>query len=154
MSNTITVRRLLPGDEHLACSAVNVLRLEAEGESHRVDVEYMGRFLNGQDNYLIVAYQGETPLGYALAHRLQRFDRDKHMMYIHDVGVAEGRRREGIGKQIINTAARICREEGFIKMFLGTGKNNLPAMKLYLSTGGEPSPEDDPPEGFWWNFEG
>ncbi len=153
VSTPITVRRLVPGDERLACTTVNALRLEAEGESHRVDVEYIGRFLRGENNYLIVAYEGDSPLGYALAYRLQRFDMDKSMMYIYDVGVAENRRREGIGKKIINTAAQICRDEGLIKMFLGTGNRNLPAVRLYLSTGGEPSPEDDPPEGFWWSFE-
>jgi ribosomal protein S18 acetylase RimI-like enzyme len=149
----VIVRRLVTGDEELAASAVNTLKLEADGESHRVSADDMQRFLEGENNYLIVALEDNIPLAFVLAYRLQRVDRDKYMLYIHEVGVAENRRREGIGRSIMNGTAEICREEGFIKMFLSTGKNNLPAMGLYISTGGEPSPEDDPPEGFWWNFE-
>lgn len=74
-------------------------------------------------------------------------------MYIHDVGVAEACRRRGIGRMIVDPAAQICRDEGFAKMFLGKGKKNLPAVRLYLPAGGQPSPEDDPPEGFWWRFD-
>lgn len=154
MSNSVTVRRLFAGDESIACAAMNTIRLEGEGESYRVDVDYMRKFLSMESNYLVVAYEGETPLGYVLGYRLPRFDRDRSMLYIHDVAVAANRRREGIGRMLINMTSKLCREDGLVKMFLITGKKNMPAMKLYLGTGGEPTTSDDPPEVFFWGFEG
>ena len=153
MPTSIIVRRLLLGDEPLACAAVNAIRLEGEGESRRVSVDYMRKFLDMESNYLVVASEGGIPLGYVLAYRLPRFDRDRSMLYVHDVTVAANRRGEGIGRRMLEATVQLCRDEGLVKMFLITGKNNLPAMKLYRGSGGQPSPENDPPEMFWWKFQ-
>ena len=74
------------------------------------------------------------------------------MMYVHEVGVIHSRRREGIGKRIMQAMIHVCRKEGQLKMFLCTGVHNTSAIKLYTSVGGSPSPDDDPPLGFTWEF--
>lgn len=74
------------------------------------------------------------------------------MMYVHEVGVISSRRREGIGKMVMQAMIDVCRDEGHHKMFLTAGVYNEPAIALYVSTGGSPSTDDDPPLGFEWDL--
>lgn len=135
-ANGVFVRRLCAGDETLARDAINLLKPVVERDGKNVDAAFMREFLATESNYLVVAYEGDTPLGYALAYRLPRVDRRRDMMYLHDVGVVENRRRQGIGRRMIRECLRLCREEGFVELFVIADADNVPAKGLYESTGG------------------
>lgn len=146
------VRRLRVGDEELAASIVNAVRLEEDVQWQVMDAALMDGFLANESNYLVAAYDDDgTPAGFVLGYRLNRMDSIKNMMYVHEVSVVENRRRQGVGKAIMGEMIRICRAEGFVKMFLGTDKDNLPANRLYSTTGGIPGGGNA--VGYWWNFE-
>lgn len=144
------VRRLRPGDEELAASVVNAVKPEEERGGNVADIALMKGFLANESNYLVVAYEDDIPMGFALGYCLPRVDRYKNMMYLHEVGVAEAHQGKGVGKAIMNETVRICREEGYMEMFLITGKDNPPAVRLYTGTGGVPG--DDEPVVFCWDF--
>ncbi len=148
----IIARRLLPGDERLAADVVNKCKLEEDGEDIRIDTEFIAGFLAVDSNYLVAAYEGDAPLGFALGYSMPCIWGRTRMMYVHEVGVISSRRREGIGKMVMQAMIDVCRNEGHRKMFLTTGVNNEPAIALYASTGGNPSTDDDPPLGFGWDL--
>jgi GNAT superfamily N-acetyltransferase len=96
----------------------------------------------------------EVPVGFAVGYMLDRIDRDQPMMFFYEIGVAESRRQEGIGRQLIEVLKGICRDENIMKMWVPTARSNIAATALYASTGGVPLPNDDevtyayPPETF------
>lgn len=137
------VRRLRPGDEELAASVVNAVRLEEDPQGHAADADLMKGFLANESNYLVAAYDDDgTPLGFALGYGLNRVDQARDMMYFHEIGVMQDHQGRGIGKAIMNEMVRICREEGLLNMFLITGDHDTPAVRLYSSTGGRRGGDD------------
>jgi GNAT superfamily N-acetyltransferase len=145
------VRRLLPGDEQLAADIVNAVK-PADERDGDVDARYMASFLADESNYLVAAYEEDgTPVGFAFGYSLPRIDRPMNMMYVYEVGVVEGRRNQGIGKAIMTEMVRICRDEGFMEMFVITGRENTPAMRLYSRSGGIAA-DDEQAVIFCWDF--
>ena len=89
---------------------------------------------------MIVAFDDGVPVGYLLAYLLDRVDRDQHMMFFYEIGVAESQRRQGVGKRPIGELKSICREADVMKMWVPTGRSNVAATRLYTSTGAVPLP--------------
>ena len=104
---------------------------------------YLLRFLSRPENVLIVAFDDGVPVGYLLAYLLDRVDRDQHMMFFYEIGVAESQRRQGVGKRLIGELKSICREADVMKMWVPTGRSNVAATRLYTSTGAVPLPSGD-----------
>ena len=138
-----TIRRLVPGDEAIACDVANHVKDEVLADTRFVDVAFMTRFLADDRNYLVAACEDSTPIGFALGYSLPRIDKDKAMMYMHELGVLESRRGEGIGKGLVDEMVRICRTEGFMEMFVITARDNTSAVKVYESAGGSAIEESD-----------
>ncbi|MHB1395091.1 MAG: GNAT family N-acetyltransferase [Clostridia bacterium] len=56
------------------------------------------RFLKNDSNYVVAYIEAERIIGFILGYRLQRYDGQNDMMYIHEVGVLEEYRQMGIAK--------------------------------------------------------
>ena len=59
------------------------------------------------------------------------------MLYIHEVGVAEDRQRQGVGTALITALKDACRSLGICRFFLFTAQSNAGANALYRKCGGE-----------------
>ncbi|GAB1690747.1 hypothetical protein KRM28CT15_25500 [Krasilnikovia sp. M28-CT-15] len=57
------------------------------------------------------------------------------MLYLHNLEVAERRRRHGIGRELLRAFIKAGVELGASKMFLTTGEDNTAARRLYESMG-------------------
>jgi aminoglycoside 3-N-acetyltransferase I len=101
------------------------------------------RFLSRSENVLILASEGDTPVGYVVAYLLDRVDRDQQMMFFYEIGVAEAYRRRGIATRLVGALKAICRAHDVMKMWVPTGRSNVAATRLYASTGGVPMPAGD-----------
>jgi ribosomal protein S18 acetylase RimI-like enzyme len=135
----VEVRRLGPRDWHLG---VEVLRVLKAPDGYPVpSIEYLSRFLSEADNVLIVASDGDIPVGYTVAYLLDRVDRD--MMFLYEIRVAESHRRRGVGKRVIAELKAICRARNVMKMWVLTGRSNIAAARMYASTGAVPLPAGD-----------
>ena len=140
--------RLGVGDERLAARTVRTLKAE------RVNYNYLDAFLKNETNVLLVALEGETPVGFALAYALNRMDSPASMMLLYEIEVAESHRKQGAATALIGALKDICRERSMVKMWVLTNESNRAAMRTYESTGGELVEEDDlvmfsyPPEIF------
>ena len=144
----IAIRRLAPGDEAVVqqLTADND-RFEGPGPPPRglpvPDEETAARFLADDSNHLLVAFDGDEPVGLLLAHKLLRRHGDEPKMHLYELGVREDYRRRGIGRQLIEAFGDLCRERGARRAFVLTDEANEAAMAVYGSAGGVRRREDD-----------
>ncbi len=127
----IPIRRLGASDATLAEAAVRAFKSRASSEGS------LAAFLANPANFLLVAAAaGERePVGYLLAYRLQRPDREAAQMFIYEVDVAEGWRRRGLGSALIDEILRLARAEDMCEAFVLTSRGNEAARSLYARTG-------------------
>jgi len=137
----VTVRRLVPDDAPVGVDAIR--RLKASDGYPVPSITYLFDFLSRPENVLIVAIDGDAPVGYIVAYLLDRIDRQQQMMFFYEIGVAESHRRRGVGRQMIAELKAVCRSADVMKMWVPTGRSNVAATRLYASTGAVPLPGGD-----------
>jgi len=120
----ISIRRLVPSDEDV------VRRLATydgpgDPEGLLADVRTL----------MLVAFDGEQPVGFVLAHELARRHGDRSKLFVYEVDVAETHQRRGIGKALLRRLAELARERGIRIGFVLTDEDNVPANALYRSAG-------------------
>jgi ribosomal protein S18 acetylase RimI-like enzyme len=121
----IAIRLLEPGDE-------NVVRELATYEGPG-DPEAL---LADARSLMLVALDGEQPVGFVVAHELPRRHGDRAKLFVYEVDVAESHQRRGIGKALLARLAELARERGIRIGFVLTDPGNGPANALYRSAGG------------------
>ena len=85
---------------------------------------------------MLVAFDGERPVGFVLAHDLPRRHGDRAKLFVYEVDVAETHQRRGIGKALLRRLAELAHERGIRTGFVLTDEDNVPANALYRSAGG------------------
>ncbi len=60
-------------------------------------------------------------------------------LYVDEMHIREGYRRQGIGTRLLHRLLNDVDRERYGYLFIRTGKNNIPAMNLYKSFGFEPA---------------
>jgi aminoglycoside 3-N-acetyltransferase I len=85
---------------------------------------------------MLVAFDGERPVGFVLAHELARRHGDRSKLFVYEVDVAETHRRRGIAAALFGLLAELARERGIRTGFVLTEPDNGPANALYRSVGG------------------
>ena len=88
---------------------------------------------------MLVAFDGELPVGFVLAHDLPRRHGDRSKLFVYEVDVAESHRRRGIAKALLARLAELARERGIRIGFVLTDEDNAAANALYRSAGGTSS---------------
>ncbi len=122
----IEIRLLRSGDE-------NVLRTLATYDAPG-DPEGL---LADPRTLMLVAFDGDEPVGFVLAHELPRRHGDSSGFFVYEVDVAETHRRRGIASQLLERLAGLARERGIAQGFVLTDPDNDAANALYRSAGGE-----------------
>jgi GNAT superfamily N-acetyltransferase len=120
-----SIRLLGPGDEH-------VVR-ELATHDGPGDPEAL---LADPRSLLLVAFDGERPVGLVLAHELPRRHGDRAKLFVYEVDVAESHQRRGIASALLERLAEVARERGIRVGFVLTDPRNGPANALYRSAGG------------------
>ena len=134
------VRRLRPGESGIGVRTIQLLKAP---DGYPVpSAEYFDTFLSRPENVFVVAIDRE-PVGYAVGYLLDRIDRDQRTMFFYEIGVVTSRRREGVGRRLVDALKAICREEDVMKMWVPTARSNVAATALYASTGAVPLGNDD-----------
>ena len=93
-------------------------------------------FLADPANHLVLAYDGAEAVGMASATVLRHPDKPP-AMFINEVGVRESHQRRGIGRAVTERLIGIARETGCKGVWLGTEADNVAALALNRSLGGE-----------------
>ena len=127
----VTVRRLKPGDE------ARVGHVATSFKTAQCSTSRANRFLSNAANYLVVAERGDELLGFVLAYRLERLDREAAQLFVYEVGVTPRHRRSGIGARLMEYVRDLVSEESLMEAFVLTDQDNDAAVGLYRSTGGQ-----------------
>lgn len=134
------IKRLNKNDAGLALKAVREIKLRDDEESQeKLSLEYLYDFLSNDRNYIFVAMVDEQVVGLLYSYRLQRIDRKQDSMFFYEIEVDKEFRNLGIGSRLIEELKELCRKENIMKMWVGTNRSNLPAMRMYTKTGGKES---------------
>ena len=128
--NDVSIQLLVPGDEGVVRElATNDGPGDPEG------------LLADPRALMLVAFDGERPVGFVLAHELPRRHGDRSKLFVYEVDVAESHQRRGIGSTLLARLAELARERGIGAGFVLTDEGNAAANALYRSAGGTSEPE-------------
>ena len=105
--------------------------------------------LSDERTIFLVAFDRDDPIGFLLAYELLRRHGDPSHLFVYEVGVDEGRRRQGVATALFRELARLALARGIRTGFVLTNESNEAAMELYRSVGGtRPNPDD-----VMWDFD-
>jgi ribosomal protein S18 acetylase RimI-like enzyme len=121
----IAIRLLASGDESI------VRKLAADDGAG--DPEAL---LADPRTLMLVAFDGERPVGFVLGHELPRRHGERAKLFVYEVDVVENHRRRGIASALLARLAELARERGIQTGFVLTEPGNGPANALYRSAGG------------------
>jgi ribosomal protein S18 acetylase RimI-like enzyme len=99
--------------------------------------------------FYVVAFEGEGPVGFVLAHELPRRHGDRTQLFVYEIEVVESKQRRGVGTALMRELERLARARGIRTGFVLTNQANKGAMEFYRSLGGTRPNSDD----VMWDFE-
>jgi ribosomal protein S18 acetylase RimI-like enzyme len=138
-STEVEIRELGPGDEELVDRAARRFR---DQPAAAPDL-----FLEDPRSHLLVALDGDEVLGWAYGYELLRPE-GRWMMFMQQIDVVADRRREGIGRALLDRFVAVARSKGHQKMWLYVDAGGVAARGLYedaVTDGSEKL-------GVWWVF--
>jgi aminoglycoside 6'-N-acetyltransferase I len=142
LTGGVRVDRLTP-DSPLARWAAAIEAAEWD-EDNAIDAPYsaasLAAYVASPDNVFVLAHDGATVLGMASGTLLRKPYGDERWCYVDEVDVAVPHRRRGVGRALMERFLRLARQEGCGELWLGTERDNGPALALYRGLGGD---EDD-----------
>jgi len=97
--------------------------------------EYLYSLLNSDNFIALVAAVDDKIVGGLAAYVLKKFEQERSEIYIYDLAVLDGYRRQGIATGLINKLGKIARELGSYVIFVQADVGDDPAIKLYESLG-------------------
>jgi aminoglycoside 3-N-acetyltransferase I len=137
--DALQVLRLGSGD--LArMRAMNALFGKAFGEQHTYegfapDDAYLEGLLAKDHFIALAAMKGEKMVGALAAYDLEKFEQARSEIYIYDLAVEEGHRREGIATLLIAELKRLSAARGAYVIFVQADYGDDPAIALYTKLG-------------------
>src|SRR5918997_1237190 len=129
-----TLRRLMPADVELL-RKLNALfgdafaAPEIYGAAPPSDA-YLNGLLAKEHVVALVAVEGEEVLGGLVAYELDKFERARRELYIYDLAVAAGHRRQGIATALIEHLRQIALSCGGWVIYVQADHGDDPAIAL------------------------
>lgn len=105
--------------------------------ANRPGADYLRRLLADDTFIALAAVKRGEVVGGIAAYELRKFEQERSEIYIYDLAVAAGHRREGIATALIDKLKRIAAARGAYVIFVqaDTGKEDEPAIALYSKLG-------------------
>jgi GNAT superfamily N-acetyltransferase len=119
--------------------SVDALRrqLEHVGRTHEfVSLSAARRILAEPNVHLLVAFEGDEPVGFLVAHELLRPFGDPVRLFVREVRVRKERRREGIGRRLLEALWDVGRERDAGTAFALADAGDREALAFYSAGGG------------------
>ena len=137
----VDVRQLTPDDIVLmnALLATFGEAFDDEGTyiENRPSSGYLRRLLGSDYFIVLVALISDDVVGGIAAYELRKFEQERSEIYIYDLAVASGHRRQGIATALIEELKKIAAGRGAYVIFVqaDTGIDDEPAIALYTKLG-------------------
>ena len=138
----MTIRRLGPADEALVHAAAPLFDDPPREDATR-------RFLAEPGHHLLLALEGEVPLGFVTGVETVHPDKGAEM-YLYELSVDEPFRRRGIGRALVLALAELARERGCHGMWAPVDPDNDAALETYRSAAAD---EESPAVAFAWRLQ-
>lgn len=103
-----------------------------DNELEPYDEGSLRQIVNNPDYILLIAYDGDKPVGIALAAKQLKPD-GKHWLYVDELGVRPDYRQRGIARSLMEKLFEIAKEWNLEELWLGTEPDNKAANRLYSS---------------------
>jgi aminoglycoside 3-N-acetyltransferase I len=103
----------------------------------RPSEEYLWRLLSDNTFIALVALKDSEVVGGIAAYELRKFEQERSEIYIYDLAVVSGHRREGIATKLIEKLKEIAAERSAYVIFVqaDTSIEDKPAITLYTKLG-------------------
>lgn len=133
------LRRLSPADVGLLRKLNALFGLafgddETYGASPPSDA-YLENLLGKDHVFALVTIAGDDVLGGLVAYELEKFEQARREIYIYDLAVREGHRRQGIATALIEHLREIGAQRGAWVIFVQADYGDEPAIALYQKLG-------------------
>ncbi len=96
---------------------------------------YFERTLADTSIYVMAAFAGDGPAGFASAYRFPALTGAYEQAYVYDVYVAPAYRAVGVGRRLVDALLAALRADGVAEAWVGTDGPNLAAQRLYEAAG-------------------
>lgn len=105
--------------------------------ANRPSKGYLRQLLSGESFIALAALKNGDVVGGIAAYELRKFEQERSEIYIYDLAVALGHRREGIATALIEKLKEIAAGRGIYAIFVqaDTGIEDEPAIALYTKLG-------------------
>jgi aminoglycoside 3-N-acetyltransferase I len=138
-SRNVTIRRLAQGDVPYLRS-LNALFGEAFADRETYTAQppsdaYLETLLAKEHVAVLVALAGGEVVGGLVAYEFDKFERARREVYIYDLAVLEGHRRQGIATALIEHLKDMAAQRGAWVIFVQADYGDEPAIALYTKLG-------------------
>jgi aminoglycoside 3-N-acetyltransferase I len=97
--------------------------------------EYLERLLARDEFIALAAVKDGAVVAGLAAYELHKFERERSEIYIYDLAVAVGHRRQGIATALIRALQAIAAARGAHVIFVQADLEDAPAIALYTKLG-------------------
>src|ERR1700682_1709457 len=125
----VEIRRLGADDVALVFAAQHLLDGPAQESAVR-------RFLDSADHHLLLAFEGDRPVGSVAGVEMTHPDKGTEM-FLYELAVDEPFRRQGIGGRLVRELADLARSRGCYGMWVGVDNDNAAALATYRAAGAD-----------------
>ncbi len=134
-----SIHQLLP-EEIILMEALLIVFGEAFDEvstyhANRPSQAYLDHLLRTDYFIALVALKDGIVVGGLTAYELLKFEQERSEIYIYDLAVAEGYRREGMATALISELKQIAKVRGAYVIFVQADYGDDPAIALYTKLG-------------------
>jgi ribosomal protein S18 acetylase RimI-like enzyme len=120
---------MAPGDEARVAAAGGLFDAPP-------DPAWTQRFLAEPTHHLLIGYRDDQPAGFVSAVEMTHPDKGTEM-FLYELGVAAGWRRQGVATALLEELDRLARERSCYGMWVLTDEGNEAAVASYRSAGAE-----------------
>jgi ribosomal protein S18 acetylase RimI-like enzyme len=119
-----------PGDESLVLRCSDLFDGPARPD-------WTTTFLQEPTHHLVVALEGDTPVGFISGVEVTHPDKGTEM-FLYELATHEDHRRKGIARALIRALVERSRERGYYDVFVATEPDNAAAIATYRDAGFNP----------------
>jgi ribosomal protein S18 acetylase RimI-like enzyme len=130
----VIIRHAGPGDEPAVVDLIQELAVTFDHPT-TIDEHYVRHFLASPVSDVLLAFDGDVAVGLLSYAMVPGPFHAADSGLIESLVITEGRRGEGIGRQLLQTAVRLLEAADCAEISVSTGADNEAAQKLYFDVG-------------------
>ena len=97
--------------------------------------DFLRERLEANESTVLLAMRDGAAVGFTQLYPIFSSVRTARTWLLNDLFVAEGARRGGVARALLDAAADFAREQGAARLMLETMRDNAPARALYVAAG-------------------